>query len=279
MKAFPSTPRLADAPSELSASGHLWLQENVDGAGFRFRMDESGVLVFGDRDRVFDADDTPTPFRHAVRHVRERFDRAALRAAVDDVEGHVFFGKAMHRQTIDYNWNRTPSFLGVDIWSADKEAFLPPDVVDQVFSRLGLEPINTFAQEVRARDFALNAADIPESNWYDGPAKGVIVRNKNGTRAKLVHPKFQKEDEMESPTVSVQELAQKYATGRRIETAVHELENREQPVTFDSVYERVLESIDREAHRQLYDDAATVDVQTFRSEVAALTRQHFDSDA
>jgi hypothetical protein len=127
MKQYPELPDAEDAPVELFESGHLWLLEKVDGAHLRFQLLPSGVIRFGDRKRVYDdADAIPAPYDHAVRHVRTQLDRDTLRAAVDDVTEVVFFGEAMHQHAIDYDWERTPSFLGFDVWSGQSKAFRPP---------------------------------------------------------------------------------------------------------------------------------------------------------
>lgn len=274
MKKFPKIPRIENAPEGLFERGHLWVQEKVDGANFRFQLDESGLIRFGDRSRVYDTGDVPEPYRHAVRHVRERLDRDALRAAVEDVESVVFFGEAMHGHAIDYDWERTPSFLGFDVWSG--ETFLPPDAVEKVFDRLGLQPVNTFEKEVRATDFDPESYEIPASNWYDGPAEGVILRNKTGQRTKLLHPEFAEVEDAVPVEAPADELARKYATRRRMEKLAHKLEDREQTVTFDALYERTLEDVVREEHKQLFHGQSDVDMGEFRSEVGKLVRQFVD---
>lgn len=278
MKQFPAIPRVADAPSELFESGHLWIQEKMDGANFRFRLRESGLLEFGDRSRVYrDADEIPEPYHHAVRHVREAFDREALRAARDDVESVVFFGEAMHRHAIDYDWERTPSFLGFDVWSAAHERFLPPDAVERAFERVGLEPANAFAKEVPAQHFEPASYEIPRSAWYDGPAEGVVLRSKTGLRAKLLHPDFREvDDTVPVETTDPGELAARYATDRRIEKSVAKLEDHERPVEFDRVYERVLEDVVREEHKRLFHGDRSVDMRAFRSAIAERVRRYLD---
>jgi hypothetical protein len=302
MKEFPSIPRVENAPPDLFESGHLWIQEKLDGANFRFRLRESGMLQFGDRSRVYDADEIPEPYQHAVRHVRERLDREALRNSVADVESVVFFGEAMHQHAIDYDWERVPSFLGFDVWDSGagddaEERFLPPDAVEQVYDRLGLQSVNAIQKEVRATDFDPDSYEIPRSDWYDGPAEGVVLRNKTGQRAKLLHPDFREvddtvpvevpdegaestADEAEAPTEDAETvaelLARKYATRHRVEKIVHKLEDRGRPVTFDAVYERVVEDVVREEHKQLFHGERSIDVGTFRSEIAAQTRQFLE---
>lgn len=276
MQDFPSIPRVENAPEELFTEGHLWILEKVDGAGLRFQVRDSGLVRFGDRTTVYDDPAAvPDPYQHAVRHVRENLDREALRAAVDDVEAVVFFGEATHHHTIDYDWARTPSFLGFDVWAADR-GYLSPDAVEGIFERLGLQPVNAVERELPARDFDPERYTVPASAWYDGPAAGVVIRNKRGQRAKLLHPDFREGTETVTVDASAEELAARYATDRRFETVVESLEASGQQVTFDALYERVLEDIVREHHQTLYQGSESVDLQAFRSEVAALVRAFLD---
>ena len=278
MKAHPPVPRVADAPDHWFEEGHLWLLEKVDGALLRFQLRDSGLLRFGDRERVYDEPDAvPEPYRHAVRHVRERLDRDALRRAVADVEDVVFFAEAMHRRTIAYDWERTPSVLGIDVWSAEKGSFLPPDAVDRIFDRLGLTPVNVFERELRARDFDPDSYSIPQSAWYDGPAEGVVVRNKRGGRAKLLHPGVQSAQQPAPVDASADELAARYATDDRFEAVAAVLEERGRPVTVETLYERTLEFVLREAHHHVH--GGRVDARAVRSAVAERTRAFLDARA
>jgi len=277
MKTYPSIPRVSNAPAELFEEGHLWLLEKVDGANFRFQLQQSGLVRFGDRSRVYeDPADVPDPYQHAVRHIQESLDRTALRNAVDDAEQIVFFGEAMHHHTIEYDWERTPSFLGIDVWSATTESFRPPDAAERIFQHLGLQPVNAIERELPARDFDPDAYTVPQSAWYAGPAEGVIIRNKQGHRAKLLHPDFREVDDTVPVDASAAELARKYATTRRFEKLAAKFDDQEQPVTFERLYERVLEDIVREEHKRLYHGGQPVDMRTLRDEVAALTRAFLD---
>lgn len=224
-----------------------------------------------------DPDAVPEPYQHAVRHIRENLDRDALRNAVDDVEDIVFFGEAMHHHTIRYDWERTPSFLGFDVWSVETKSFQSSDAVEQIFEQLGFQPVNVFERERHARDFDPDSYSVPQSIWYDGPAEGIIIRNKLGQRAKLLHPDFQEIDETVPVDASAEKLAAKYATERRFEKLAAKLNNRRQPVTFEMLYERILEDIVREEHKQLYHGEGTIDMGTFRSAVAALTREFLNN--
>lgn len=277
MKQYPSIPRVENAPPELFESGHLWLLEKIDGANLRFQLRKSGEIRFGDRSRVYDDPGAiPGPYEHAVQHVRERLDREALRNAVDHVESVVFFGEATHRHAIEYDWDRLPSFLGFDVWSESETSFRPPEAVQGIFERLGLEPINAVERERHTRDFDPGSYSVPDSAWYDGPAEGVVVRNKRGGRAKLLHPDFRDVDDTGPVDATAAELAETYAIGRRFEKLEAEIHSREQAVTFETLYDRTITDIVREQHKQLYHGSSSVDLTEFRSEVAAETRAYLD---
>ncbi len=284
MQAFPSYPPPAEASPALFERGHFWLHELVDGAPLRFQAREDGRLRFGDDVRVF-GDDAPPAYGHAVRHVRESFDRGALRAAVEDVESVVFFGRAMHRRGVDYDWDGTPSFLGVDIWSEGQ--YRQPDRVEKIYARLGLEPLNTVRAEVRAVDFDPDSYDFPESAWYDGPAAGVLLRNKTGLRCALSNPAVGDSggstdgdtgaaasvDADAKPAVDDAEtFARRHVTTERLDGAARQLRDEGRPVTFDALYERVVDRVARAHHRQLF--AGGIDVRAFRSAAAEATNAY-----
>ncbi|MFC7081698.1 hypothetical protein [Halorussus caseinilyticus] len=159
------------------------------------------------------------------------------------------------------------------MWNADEKGFLPPDAVEQIYDRLGLRSVNTLRKEVRAADFDPESYEVPDSAWYDGPAAGVVVRNKTGQRATILHPDFRAEDDAAPVEASADELARRYTTRQRVENIARELEDRGRPVTFDAVYDRTVETLAREEHHRLFDGDRSIDVSAFRSAVAARTQE------
>lgn len=263
MKQYPAVPALADAPS-VCAEGHLWLQELIDGAQLRFRLID-GVLEFGSARETFDPGNEPLAFGHAVRHVRERFDRGALRAAAATPGDYVFFTEATRRESIDYNWAGMPPVLGFDIWDDGQGAFLPVDETERAFDRLGLEPVNTLRKELPARDFQPDRYALPASAWYDGPAAGVVVRNRNGGRALLRNPAAGGSGE--SLEGSAADLAEQFVTERQVRRVVERLETAGTGVATGRVIECVLERVVREQYSRLFGDDP-IDARAFRSAVA-----------
>lgn len=288
MKRYPSIPPVADAPDDL-LTGHLWLLELIDGWHLRFRMEESGLLRFGDRDADYDDPESlPAAYRHAVRHVRERFDRESLRAAVDDVTDVVFFGVATHRRTVGYDWERLPSFLGHDVWSTAAESFRPPDAAEAIFEQLGLTSVNAIERERRARDFDPTAYAVPSSAWYDGPAAGVVVRNKAGGRGVIrasdlpadspdekrsARSEAARPDHAGSTAVDFSPAAT-HATRRRLERIAARMTDRGTPVTAEELTRRAFDELLRERHGEL--PGADPALEAVRSELATEVRSFLD---
>ena len=269
MKRYPQIPTVDDAPPALFESGHLWMQEWIDGELLRFQLQESGLLRFGDREHEYAEDAVPARFQYAARHVRERLDRDALRAAVPAIEDVVFFGQSTHRGSVTYDWDRLPGFLGFDVWSATKERFLPPDAVEQIYRRLGLEPVNAVRKEVRAVDFQPDVDTFPDSAWYDGPAAGIVIRNKVGLRAVLKNPDVAAADDVEPITESADEVVRDWLSGNRLERLATALEEQGRAVTVEHLSDRALEALLRERHHRLLYPASDVDLQAVRSALAA----------
>jgi hypothetical protein len=276
MKRYPSLPTVSDAPDDL-LSGHLWLLERIDGWHLRFRMEESGLLRFGDRETVYDDPETlPDAYGHAVRHVRERFDREVLRSAVDDVTDVVFFGVATHRRAIEYDWERLPSFLGHDVWSAEAGAFRPPDAAETIFERLGLDPVNAVERERRARDFDPEAYAVPSSAWYDGPAAGVVVRNKTGDRGVIRGLERSASVDRETVSVDLVEAAATHANREWLARIVARIEDRGEPVTVDVLAERAFEEFLRERHRLVARNGGDRTLEAIRSAILDRARTFLD---
>lgn len=272
MNQFPATPSVADAPSDL-LSGHLWLLELIDGRPLRFQLQDSGLLRVGDADTVYDDPDAaPLPLQRAVRHIRESLDRETLRAAVDNVEQITFFGVATTRESAPYDLDSMPPFLGTDVWSADSEAFRPPDAADGIFGRLGLQPINTFEREYHARDFNVATYEIPQSAWYDGPAAGIVIRNKQGQRGKLTNDAVETINDWQPNDRTAAELAESYATADDIDSVATTLESAGQPVNVDTVTDRLLETIGRK-HPTQVTGSGSVDTGALRSAIASRVQQ------
>lgn len=266
MKPLPPLPDATEAAEagDLFESGHLWIQELVAGAPLRVRVASDGTLSLADRERP--VDEPPPSLRAAVGHLERDLDRHALVAAADDPSGVVLSGVATRYEGVPYDWPELPPFLGTDVWSDAHEAYLPPDVVERTFERLGIAPVNAVEKEVDARHFDPGSYEVPDSAWYDGPVAGVVFRNKTGDRAALrnVDARVASEPLPDDPA----DLAADVATADRVGRVVDDLANP----AFDAVFEGTLVAIAREEHARL---PTTVDDRAFRTAVAERVREHW----
>ncbi|WP_435344813.1 hypothetical protein [Haloarchaeobius sp. HRN-SO-5] len=268
MQDFPPTPTLADAPDALLDGGHLWIRELVSGTPFRFQLRPSGVLHFGDADAVYDPAEVPLRYQHAVRHVRTRFDRAELRASVDAVESVTFLGVAVDQRAVDYDWRRTPSFLGTDVYHGERGRFLPLDAAEQVYAGLGLDPVVAFEKEVRAVDFDPDDYAIPDSTWADGPAAGVVLRDKTGDRAVVTNPAVPALGDSALDGATAAELVDDHVTDRWLDGLVSHLGVDDDALGFDALFERAVEALARERARAFRDGSVDTDESVVRSAMA-----------
>lgn len=272
MQPVPPLPALSDSDDILDG-GHLWIQEYVSGSPLRFQVQESGLVRFAGDVRTF-GNDVPPHHAQAAREVQRRLDTDALRAAVGDVERVVFVGVSTHQRAIDYDWERLPAFLGTDVWragGADSDGtFLPPDRVEQVYERLGLEPVNTFQKEVRAVDFRPDRYEFPESAWYDGPAAGVVLRNKRGASAKLLNEAVRTR-ERSTVDATPEAHAERLFTPDLLERAVSAGDDEARSTS--AAIDRVVDAIYRE-HAAELDLTDPDEHRAFRSAVATRVSQH-----
>ncbi|MDS0261051.1 hypothetical protein NDI56_16760 [Haloarcula sp. S1CR25-12] len=276
MKQCPETPTLADTEA---FSGHVWVQELPTGAAFRFTVAPSGFVTFATADGSFDvAASVPVAFQRAARLIDDELDRDALQAATDAPSEITFCGIATRNEGIEYDWESVPAFVGTDVWSGRSESFLSPDAATGVFERLGLPTLPAIEKERPAPHTDLarfeESAGFPPSAWRDGPAAGVLIRDKAGGRAATwrVQPS-------DAPSPSEQpsagELAAEYATVERIEQTGAAVDDDGASVTVDAIRDRLVADVVREAYAELFADGEFVaSLTAFESAVAERVQQH-----
>ncbi|MFB6187724.1 MAG: RNA ligase family protein [Halobacteriaceae archaeon] len=317
MKKFPKIKRLGEVES-IDGAENVEVQEKMDGANFRFTyLPDEDRLVFGSRnveyyhdgnqpiplkqkaqytlgklmDRVLLGNIETSPqnhtdknFRHAIEYVRENIDMEYLKEYVD-IHGQItFFGEAMHPHTIDYNWDDVPSFLGFGIYSKRYDSWTHPDEMERVYEELNLETVpRLYFGPPSEYDFE----DIPESQYADGTAEGIVVKTQEGTMAKLRSEEFKEvnhsssgasDPSKERPDEVV--LAEKYATEPRILKEIHKMEDEGyivQMKMMEDLWRRVFEDIIEEEFDSIFLGQYSIRTKDFRSEVASRTAQILES--
>lgn len=315
MKKFPKIKRLGDSVNDgilESADSNLYVQEKLDGANFRFVYDrDDDRLVFGSRNIEYwnDGNQTITTsdkrwfrinsllnklprvnrkespqndvdkrFRHAMEYVSDVVDLDEVNRLDHKYGQLTFFGEAMHSHTIDYEWEDTPSFVGFSIHSGLRDEFVTREVMEEVFGELGLPTAKQHSLDVIRDGF-----DCPESEYYDGPAEGVVIKNDDtGQVAKVRGSKFKEmhstqsvtDDEGNYEPADSKVLANQFATEMRILKMIHKYEDRGRDIEMammEDLWRDVFDDIITEEYETLFLGNHTINTRDFRSEVASNT--------
>jgi hypothetical protein len=160
----------------------VYALEKMDGPNFRFGTD-GDQLVFGSRNQVYrDRDQIPGPLQHAVEYIDARVDPDDLRP------GATYFGEAMHEHTLEYDWESVPDVLGFAVYDHETDVFKSWPQARREFDRLGIDTVPQVAL-LPPEDLSPEY-EIPDSEYRDGIAEGVVFWHENATRAKLRSEEF-----------------------------------------------------------------------------------------
>lgn len=234
------------------------------------------MLSFGAPKEVFDAGEVPLPYRRATEHVREELDLSAVRSATDEPDSVTFFGVATVYEGVEYDWSELPPFVGVDVWSDERDGYLPPDAATRAYEAVGLSSLPAVEKEADSDYTDLSgyvAGEMPASAYRDGSAAGVLVRDKSGGRGEAWRSE-RAETDAEDEDRTPEELAEKHATQQRIDSTAETLVERGEEPTVEAVLERLLADTVRENYTELYEgDEPVVPEKEFRSAVAERVRR------
>lgn len=291
MRKYPKIHRLGHDESQgVLEAPRLTIHEKMDGANFRFQnaKDVEGVesdepLIFGSRNVVYTNEkDQDKNFRHAIDHVLENIDPGEL-ALIRELYGPVvFYGEAMHKHTLDYEWDDTPSFLGFDVWSVEQQRFISWPEASTMFENLGLATVPTvelFADDVDAD------IDIPESVYRDGKAEGVVLKDyENQQFAKVRSDEFlgkhkqqmgqTADGERREPRDTIKVANKLLSQDRWVEKQIHRYENEGRTIEMgimEDLWRDVFEDIIEEEYATIFLGEWTIDTKDFRSHIASHT--------
>jgi hypothetical protein len=281
MKKFPKVPRLGEG-NVLSKGEKVLIQEKMDGANFRFKVTEDG-LVFGSRNQVFNGD-VNDQFEHAVQYVRDHID---LERAV---KGTVVFGEAMHSHTLEYDWDNTPSFLGYGMWDNHENVWANPRGATSYINSINLPTVQTvgtvdtetFIDRYYDGGELLREELVPESEYRDGKAEGVVINNfQNGElhRAKARTEKLFEKHMETSPSKAKSvgdevKLVNRYCTPARVEKIAYKLIDegkwdKLQMEMMEDLAPAVLNDIWEEEYDEIIYGGWEIDMPTFRRECSS----------
>lgn len=281
MKSYPSLNYPGDDGTRgLFAEGTIVIQEKLDGANFRFTWDVDDGLTFGSR-RTWDDGMNEEQFHEPIWYVDSYVDRGVLSDQRAEYGQLLYFGEAMMPHTISYDWEETPEFVGFDVWSVEEQRFLPTEEVYDLFEEANL-PTAQLIDTVYAEDWDDYEFDVPESEYFDGPAEGVVFKNHDtDTYAKYVREDFKEKNKKtfgkpkKYQESGAEKLAYQYVTEARIEKQAYKLRDEG---GYGSLQMEMMESLPEAVIRDMADEEAgnifmgenwEIDTQEFRSVVSS----------
>ena len=187
MKKYPKIFALGKEETEGLLDGELVLQEKIDGGNFRF-MFKDGEVIFGSRTQEFESDDVEQ-WKRVINYLKTQVKDKKKK------EGVIFFGEAILRHTLNYDFDKMPAFLGFDVWHIKKEEFLPYKKVLKLFKQYDIELCPFIKQGIWNKDLSEKDLEIPRSKYVDNWAEGIMIKNyKKQIFGKVVSDKFKEEN-------------------------------------------------------------------------------------
>ena len=187
---YPKIRKLGHKETKGIWDGKVVVEEKIDGANFRFMYDpDLGTVRWGTRNVDYTGvprEQWPKRFEKQWRWVLGNMDIIAR-----NYPGHVFYAEAVLPHTIQYDWDRFPApLIGFDVLAPNGRWLSYPEN-KQVFERIGLPfvPVIGILKERPSLDEFEKL--VPKSQFYDGIAEGVVLKNyDNGIFAKVLSKKF-----------------------------------------------------------------------------------------
>ena len=155
----------------------VFVEEKVDGANFQFSL--VGTPTPG----------TDLPIRYGSRNRPVDRGNNQWLATIEAIEtaltgkvsalnpNYIYFLEAMKAHTIQYDWDNTPSILGIDIYDIETCQYIHYDKKIINFKALGIE---TVPLVWRGALSDINVKEIqkmiPKSKYYDGEAEGIVAK-------------------------------------------------------------------------------------------------------
>lgn len=185
------------------------IQEKVDGANFRFYITKEGQVIFGSRTRQLtsnEGEDTNVEknFRRCVKLIREKIEELTKDGGrLDEIFGFIFYGECMVKHTMNYDWEKIPTFLGFDVYDTTPNkpnGYLDYREAKNLYKSMGLEFV-PIIKECKAKEIT-NIDDnfVPESAYAsisaeDRKCEGIVFKNyTKHIFAKYVREKFKEKN-------------------------------------------------------------------------------------
>ncbi len=277
MKKYPKIKRVGHKKTRgLFDTTNLIITEKMDGANFRFRYTEDG-LIFGSRNVILGNETDNKQFKGTVDYIKEEIDRSFIKDH-DYIQNLIFFGESMTKHSLEYDWENVPRFIGFDIYDRRVGEFLPYGEVKHIYNTLNLKTVPLIEKSKPDRE-KVNNYDIPDSEYRNGIAEGVVFKNYE----KQVFGKLRSEEFFEKNNQSFgggqknakndsTRLVQKYCTNARIEKQIYKIRDETDYDIEMKMMEKLPKGVIRDIWEEEWDEIVwkhwTVDMKEMRSKIS-----------
>lgn len=217
------------------AQDDIVIQEKMDGANFRFVI-KNNKVIFGSRTQQLTSNEgedsnVPKNFRRTCEHIREQLKEKDL----NWYEGFIFYGEAMHKHTMEYDWERVPPYLGFDIYFIKEKRFIDINESIKMFLDMGLSVVPTIETRKAGVITQLTEEDVPISAFPPrsnptSKAEGIVLKNYNKQIfAKFVRAEFKEENAKtfggtpKFEETDTGKIVARFCTNTRIDKAIFKL--------------------------------------------------------
>lgn len=274
MKKYPKIKELGSEDiSPLQRSGDIYIEEKLDGANFRFKV-EHGDFLYGSRN-VAGLGNNKQQFREAIKTIEETVEPEVVEIVLEKYLGHsnaTLFGECMTPHSIDYDWYNIPRIIMFDIYDEKNERFIDYGTKQEIFSELGFEQpkLITVVDKVSHEDIK-----IPQSEYRDGVAEGIVLKNYDTQTfsKKRSEEFFEKNDQTfgkpkKASDNDSERLIAKYCTNQRIIKWIYKLRDEGYDIEMslmEHLPRRVWEDIWEEEYKEIVWKRWTIDLHKARS--------------
>ena len=183
------------------------IEEKIDGANFRFYINDFGQIIFGSHTQQLSEDKDhqyQKNFERSIKHIQDKLYGKDL----SKYKGMIFYGECCVKHTINYNWEEIPPFLGFDINNDENpnypKRYLPYPLVEEVYYELGLNfvPVLGRYKAKEIKEWKIDDSHVPVSQYVspsaqDRQAEGIVFKkysfNENDKYDGQIFAKFVRE--------------------------------------------------------------------------------------
>lgn len=257
----------------------IYAEEKIDGANARFMFRES-QLLFGSRNNDITSAEPGKSWTAWTSYVANIVQ--ATPEVFAENESYVYFGEAMVKHSLAYNFKDHPPFILYDIWDMKTEKYVSRKVLENVCKRTGLVPVRlVFAGSVQQFDMKKPQEYLTKSAYGDVEMEGIVVKSADvPVRAKFVSDKFKEVNkdvfglskrQARATNDDSEYFISTYFTNARIDKCIFKLRDDGHPISMKmmgTLIKAVYDDCIEECWKEILNERRVWDTQTIRTKLS-----------